>query len=40
MWLFLGKAKPVCLPVVEVCRKHGISNALYYQWMSKFGGLT
>ena len=21
------------LPVADVCRKHGISNALYYQWM-------
>ena len=27
------------LPVAEVCRKHGISNALYYQWKSKYGGL-
>jgi putative transposase len=25
------------LPVAEVCRKHGISNALYYQWKSKYG---
>jgi len=24
------------LPVAEVCRKHGISNALYYQWKSKY----
>ena len=25
--------------VKEVCRKHGISDATYYQWKSKFGGL-
>jgi len=23
----------------EVCRRHGISNATYYQWKSKYGGL-
>ena len=27
------------LPVKEVCRKHGISSACYYQWKSKYGGL-
>lgn len=25
--------------VSELCRKHGISNATYYKWKSKFGGL-
>lgn len=25
--------------VVEICREHGISNAMYYQWKSKYGGL-
>ena len=28
------------LPVAEICRKHGISNALYYQWKSKYSGVT
>jgi putative transposase len=28
------------LPVAEVCRKHGISNALYYQWKSKYAGVS
>jgi putative transposase len=28
------------LPVGEVCRKHGISNALYYQWKSKYSGVS
>ena len=26
------------LPVAEICRKHGISNGLYYQWKSKYSG--
>ncbi|MER3478878.1 MAG: hypothetical protein C4287_23470, partial [Leptolyngbya sp. ERB_1_2] len=25
--------------VGEICREHGISNATYYQWKSKYGGL-
>lgn len=28
------------LPVAEVCRKHGISNATYYQWKNKYGGMS
>jgi putative transposase len=28
------------LPVGEVCRKHGISSATYYQWKSKFAGMS
>jgi hypothetical protein len=27
------------LPVAEICRKHGISNATYYQWKSKTSGV-
>lgn len=27
------------LPVKEVCRKHGISDATYYNWKSKYGGM-
>ena len=27
-------------PVKEICRKYGISSACYYQWKSKFGGLS
>ena len=27
------------LPVAEICRKHGISNATYYQWESKYSGV-
>jgi len=27
------------VPVQEVCRKHGISDATYYNWRSKYGGM-
>lgn len=27
------------ISVQELCRKHGISNATYYKWKSKYGGL-
>ena len=27
------------VPVAELCRKHGISNATYYQWKSKYSGV-
>lgn len=27
------------LKVNEICRKHGISDATYYNWKSKFGGM-
>ena len=26
--------------VKEVCRKHGISDATYYNWKAKYGGMT
>ena len=27
------------MPVAELCRKHGISNATYYQWKNKYSGV-
>ena len=27
------------MKTVEVCRKHGISEATYYKWKAKYGGL-
>ena len=27
------------LKVGELCRKHGISDATYYKWKSKYGGM-
>lgn len=27
------------MKVAEICRKHGISDATYYKWKSKYGGL-
>ena len=26
-------------PVANLCREHGMSNACFYQWRSKFGGM-
>ncbi len=26
--------------VKELCRKHGISDATYYNWKAKYGGMT
>lgn len=28
------------LKVAELCRKYGISDATYYNWKAKFGGMT
>jgi putative transposase len=28
------------LPVAEICRKHGISSGLYFQWKSKYSGVS
>ena len=27
------------VPVKEICRKHGISDATYYNWKSRYGGM-
>lgn len=27
------------IAVAEICRKHGISDATFYAWRSKYGGL-
>jgi len=26
-------------PVLDLCRDHGISNATFYKWRAKFGGM-
>lgn len=28
------------LPVAQILRKHGISQATYYNWKSKYGGTS
>ncbi len=28
------------VPVKELCRKHGFSDAAFYTWRSKFGGMS
>ena len=27
------------VPVADLCREHGISNATFYNWRSKYGGM-
>ena len=27
------------VPVPELCREHGMSNASFYKWRAKFGGM-
>jgi len=36
---FLREAE-VGLPVKELCRRHGFSEASYYLWRSKFSGMS
>ena len=33
------KEHEVGMKTAEVCRKHGISEATFYNWKSKFGGM-
>ena len=28
------------ITVKDICRKHGISDATYYKWKSKYGGMN
>jgi len=28
------------IPVVELCRKHGFSDASFYKWRAKYGGMN
>ena len=34
------KEVEIGMKVAEVCRRHGISEATYYNWKAKFGGMT
>ena len=36
---FLREAEAV-MPVKDLCRKHAFSEASYYLWRSKFGGMS
>lgn len=27
------------VPVTELCREHGMSNATFYKWRAKYGGM-
>jgi putative transposase len=35
----LKEADSGVMTVQDLCRKHGISDATYYKWKSKYGGL-
>jgi transposase len=34
----LGQAESG-VPMVELCREHGMCNALFYKWRAKYGGM-
>lgn len=34
------RAAEAGLPIKELCRRHGFSEASYYLWRSKFGGMS
>lgn len=36
---FALKQAELCTPVPEVCRKMGVSDATFYNWRKKYGGL-
>ena len=36
---FLREAD-VGVPIVELCRRHGFSEASFYLWRNKFGGMS
>ena len=36
---FLGEAD-AGLPIKELCRRHGFSEACFYLWRNKFGGMS
>ena len=33
------KQQDAGLKVADICREHGISNATFYKWRSKYGGM-
>ena len=33
------KEQEVGVPVADLCRKHGVSNASIYKWKAKYGGM-
>ncbi len=37
---YLLKQAEAGVPVKELCRRHGFSDASFYTWRAKFGGMT
>jgi len=34
------KQQETGVPTAEICREHGISQATFYKWKAKFGGMN
>jgi len=34
------KEQQAGVPVADLCRKHGISDATFYTWRTKYGGMV
>ena len=34
----LREAEPGTTPIIDLCRRHGISETTFYKWRKKFGG--
>jgi putative transposase len=39
LWIVLKEAEAGA-DVLDLCRKHGISDATFYKWKAKYGGMT
>ncbi len=37
--IWILKEHEAGIPVAELCRKHGVSDASIYKWKAKFGGM-
>jgi len=33
------REQEACVPVLDLCRKHGLSSPTFYKWKAKYGGL-
>jgi len=40
IFAILKEGESKAMPVPELCRKYGVSQSAYYQWKSKYGGMS
>ena len=33
------REQETCVPVADLCRKHGLSSPTFYKWKAKYGGM-